>query len=153
MASTLIIGLKTLKITCRNTEYQALLLDNSLVTGIYDNHVTAFLITSMFTFVLLWGPLLVSNRIFWFIPMKWHLQSVMFPIFITATPSFSNSYPDYWLPCSNDMQIYLSKNIVLRLGPNCIFYSSSCKLKLYCLSCHIPVFSTVLPALFSFLNR
>ncbi|XP_078316872.1 prostaglandin E2 receptor EP4 subtype-like isoform X3 [Crassostrea virginica] len=60
MASTLIIGLKTLKITCRNTEYQALLLDNSLVTGIYDNHVTAFLITSMFTFVLLWGPLLVD---------------------------------------------------------------------------------------------
>ena len=61
MASTLIIGLKTLKITCRNTEYQALLLDNSLVTGIYDSHVTAFLIASMFTFVLLWGPLLVSD--------------------------------------------------------------------------------------------
>ena len=61
MASTLIIDLKTLKITCRNTEYQALLLDNSLVTGIYDSHVTAFLIASMFTFVLLWGPLLVSD--------------------------------------------------------------------------------------------
>ena len=64
IASTLIIGLKTLKITCRNTEYQALLLDNSLATGIYDSHVTAFLITSMFTFVLLWGPFLVSNRNF-----------------------------------------------------------------------------------------
>ena len=70
MASTLIIGLKTLKISCRNTEHQALLLDNSLVTGIYDNHVTAFLITSMFTFVLLWGPLLVSDYNFYF--SKWY---------------------------------------------------------------------------------
>lgn len=60
MASTFIIGMMTLRITCRNTEYQALLLDNSLVTGVYDKHVTTFLITSIFTFVCLWGPLLID---------------------------------------------------------------------------------------------
>ena len=109
-----------------------------------------FLTTSMFTFVLLWGSLPVSNWSFRFIPMKWHLQFVMFSLFITATPSFSNAHPDFWLPCSNDMQIYLS-NIVLSIGANCLFYTSSCKLKLYCLWCHIPIFSSVLPALFSFL--
>lgn len=60
MTSTFIIGMMTLRITCRNAENQALLLDNSLVSGVYDKHVTAFLITSIFTFVFLWGPLLVS---------------------------------------------------------------------------------------------
>lgn len=60
MTSTFIIGMMTLRITCRNAENQALLLDNSLVSGVYDKHVTAFLITSIFTFVFLWGPLLID---------------------------------------------------------------------------------------------
>ncbi|XP_062604215.1 prostaglandin E2 receptor EP4 subtype-like [Saccostrea cucullata] len=60
MIVTVIIGFKTVIMSCRNTEYQALLLDNNLVTGIYDTHVTKFLVISMFTFVFLWGPLLID---------------------------------------------------------------------------------------------
>uniref|UniRef100_K1PEJ9 Uncharacterized protein n=1 Tax=Magallana gigas TaxID=29159 RepID=K1PEJ9_MAGGI len=33
----------TLRITCRNAENQALLLDNSLVSGVYDKHIDMFL--------------------------------------------------------------------------------------------------------------
>jgi hypothetical protein len=58
---TLVIGIKTAAMTCRNSEYQALLLDNHLVTGIYDSHVMKFLFISIFTFVFLWGPLLVNG--------------------------------------------------------------------------------------------
>ncbi|XP_048758771.2 prostaglandin E2 receptor EP4 subtype-like isoform X2 [Ostrea edulis] len=57
---TLIIGIKTTVLTCRNSEYQALLLDNHLVSGVYDNHVIKFLFISIFTFVFLWGPLLID---------------------------------------------------------------------------------------------
>lgn len=58
MIAALVIGVKTIVVTCRNPEYQALLIDNYLVTGIYDNHVRAFLIISTATFLLLWSPLL-----------------------------------------------------------------------------------------------
>ena len=57
---TVIIGVKTIYIIRRNPEYQALLLDNNLVTGVYDEHVTTFLVISMVTFLLLWSPLLVG---------------------------------------------------------------------------------------------
>ena len=57
---TVIVGVKTIYIIRRNPEYQALLLDNNLVTGVYDEHVTTFLVISMVTFLLLWSPLLVG---------------------------------------------------------------------------------------------
>ncbi|XP_061175739.1 prostaglandin E2 receptor EP2 subtype-like [Saccostrea echinata] len=60
MLVTIVIGLITILMTCRSNEHQALLLDNQLVSGIYDSHVTKFLVISMFTFVLLWGPLLID---------------------------------------------------------------------------------------------
>lgn len=60
MMAVFVIGVKTIVVTCRNSEYQALLLDHHRVTGIYDNHVRKFLVISMVTFLLLWSPLLVG---------------------------------------------------------------------------------------------
>ncbi|XP_078317086.1 prostaglandin E2 receptor EP2 subtype-like [Crassostrea virginica] len=52
MFVTVIIGVKTIYIIRRNPEYQALLLDNNLVTGVYDEHVTTFLVISMIDILL-----------------------------------------------------------------------------------------------------
>ncbi|XP_062604214.1 prostacyclin receptor-like [Saccostrea cucullata] len=60
MLVTIVVGIITISMTYKNSEHQALLLDNQLVTGIYDSHVTKFLFISIFTFVLLWGPLLID---------------------------------------------------------------------------------------------
>lgn len=58
MMAAFVIGVKTIVVTCRNSEYQALLLDHHRVTGVYDSHVRKFLVISMVTFLLLWSPLL-----------------------------------------------------------------------------------------------
>nr|XP_022317599.1 prostaglandin E2 receptor EP4 subtype-like [Crassostrea virginica] len=57
---TVIIGVRTIVMIRRNPEYQALLLDHHLVTGIYDKHVTTFLVFSIVSLPLLWAPFLVD---------------------------------------------------------------------------------------------
>lgn len=58
---TVIIGVRTIVMIRRNPEYQALLLDHHLVTGIYDKHVTTFLVFSIVSLPLLWAPFLVGK--------------------------------------------------------------------------------------------
>lgn len=78
---TVIIGVRTIVMIRRNPEYQALLLDHHLVTGIYDKHVTTFLVFSIVSLPLLWAPFLVGKLTCTYLHFSLYVQYVLLGVF------------------------------------------------------------------------
>lgn len=62
--STFISNVASIAFSCKNNEYRAKLLDEHRVSGIYDSHVTIFLVVALFVYVAFFSPFIVSSEIY-----------------------------------------------------------------------------------------
>ncbi|XP_062620314.1 prostaglandin E2 receptor EP4 subtype-like [Saccostrea cucullata] len=58
--STSFSNIASVVLSCKDNEYRARLLEQNRVTGVYDTHVTIFLVVALFVYVAFFGPFILD---------------------------------------------------------------------------------------------